>query len=94
LLFIQMATPPPAILFLSFLTMSNLFRVLNNWIDALKSAIQLLNQWKCFRLQRGPLPDPYTAPCELSTVGSNAAGPFLVASSLPLTLWSSVHLWN
>jgi hypothetical protein len=41
---------------------------------------------KCHHLQSGPLPEPYTAPCEFSTVGSNAAGPFLRASSLPTSL--------
>jgi hypothetical protein len=27
-----------------------------------KSVIQLIKQWKCYRLQSVPLADPYTAP--------------------------------
>jgi hypothetical protein len=66
----------------------------NNRTDTLKSVIQLITQWKCYHLQSGPLPNPYTAPWEFSTVGSNAAGPFLIASSLPPLLLPSLHLWT
>ena len=38
------------------------------------------------------LPDPYTAPCECFTVGSDDAGRFLIAYSWAPSLLSSLHL--
>jgi hypothetical protein len=42
--------------------------------------IQKITQWKCHP-QCTPHPDPYTAPCESSTVGSNSAGRVVIAYS-------------
>jgi hypothetical protein len=67
-------------------------RLYNNRADDLKSVIQLITQWKCYHPQSDPLPEPYSAPCEFSSVGNNAAGPFLIASSLPPSLLPSLHL--
>jgi len=43
--------------------------------------IKKITQQKCCHPQRTPLPHPYTAPCESSTVGSNAADHLLIAYS-------------
>ena len=43
--------------------------------------IQKITQQKCCHPRCTPLPDPYTAPCESSTVGSNAARRLLIAYS-------------
>jgi hypothetical protein len=48
--------------------------------------MEMLSPSKC------PLPNPYTVLCEFSTVGSNAAGPFLTASSLPPSPLPSLQL--
>ena len=48
-------------------------------------------QSKCYPLQCSPLPDPYTAPCEFSTVGSSAAGHLVLCCSRVASLLLSLH---
>jgi hypothetical protein len=54
----------------------------NNRTDVRTFLIQKITQQQCCHPQCTPLPDPYTAPYESSTVGSNAAGRFLIAHSV------------
>ena len=54
--------------------------------------IQKITQQKCCHPQCIPLPVPYTAPCESSTVGTNAAGHLLIAYSRAPSLLPSLHL--
>jgi len=43
--------------------------------------LKKIRQSKCYPLQFCPLPDPYTAPCEISIVGSSAAGHLVLSCS-------------
>ena len=54
--------------------------------------IQTITQYKCCHSQCTPLPDPYTAPCESSTVGSSAAGRLLIAYSWAPSNLPSLHI--
>ena len=46
---------------------------------------------KCYPLQCSPLPDPYTAPCKFSTVGSSAAGHLVLCCSRVVSLLLSLY---
>jgi len=46
---------------------------------------------KCYPLQCSPLPDPYTAPCEFSTVGGSAAGHLVLCCLRVASLLLSLH---
>jgi len=59
----------------------------NNRTDVRTFFIQKIIYQKCCHPQSTLLPDPYTAPCGSSTVGSNTAGRLLIAYS-----WASLHL--
>ena len=50
-----------------------------------------IRQSKCYPLQRSPLPDPYTAPCKFSTVGSSAAGHLVLSCSRIASILLSLH---
>ena len=50
-----------------------------------------ISQSKCYPLQCSPLPYPYTAPCEFSTVGSSAAGHLVLSCSRVASLLLSLH---
>ena len=56
-----------------------------------------IRQSKCYPLQCSPLADPYTAPCEFSTVGSSAAGRLVLncsrVASLLLSLNPRTRTW-
>ena len=50
-----------------------------------------IRQSKCYPLQCSPLLDPYTAPCEFSTVGSSAAGHLELSCSRVASLLLTLH---
>jgi len=54
-------------------------------------SLKKIRQSKCYPLQCSPLPDPYTAPCEFSTVGNNAAGHLVLCCSRVASLLLSLH---
>ena len=53
--------------------------------------LKKIRQSKCYPLQCSPLPDPYTAACEFSTVGSSAAGHLVLCCSRVASLLLSLH---
>ena len=59
-----------------------------------KPLLKKIRQSKCYPLQCSPLPDPYTAPCEFSTVGSSAAGHLVLCCSRVVSLLLSLHPWT
>jgi len=54
-------------------------------------SLKKIRQSKCYPLQCSPLPDPYTSPCEFSTVGSSAAGHLVLCCSRVASLLLSLH---
>ena len=53
--------------------------------------LKKIRQSKCHPLQCSPLPDPYTTPCEFSTVGSSTAGHLVLCCSRVASLLFSLH---
>jgi hypothetical protein len=60
---------------------ASLLRYKAHWTDVRIFFIQKITQWKCCHPHCTLIPDPYTAPCQSSTVGSNAAGRSLIVYS-------------
>ena len=65
-----------------------------NRINALTLYWKKIRQLKCYPLQCSPLPNPYTAPCEFSTVGSSAAGHLVLCCSRVASLLLSLNPWT